>query len=184
MIRYGTLCFFSVCLVTSWISAVMFFLLSAQADDRVRVEKRDKAQFEFASAMNTVTEFYCHTQEKGVFVPFSHPDTQKQSLRPRRTLCYIVSEWRDCDSWCGYLWKRVMLVCLCPPGSRSLSCVASMESPVICCLGPLIQYLQEFHLERVLRSQRYMWDGADAQQRRLQSVMVQSCVCSLNPGWT
>uniref|UniRef100_A0A8D3CNK1 DNA mismatch repair protein MSH3 n=1 Tax=Scophthalmus maximus TaxID=52904 RepID=A0A8D3CNK1_SCOMX len=75
---------------------------SAQADDRVRVEKRDRAQFEFASAMNTVTEFYCHTQEKG--------------------------------SW-------------------SLSSVASMESPVICCLGPLIQYLQDFNLERVLRSE-------------------------------
>ncbi|XP_044052269.1 DNA mismatch repair protein Msh3 isoform X2 [Siniperca chuatsi] len=75
---------------------------STQADDRVRVEKRDSAQFEFASAMNTVTEFYCHSQEKG---------------------------------------------------SRSLSSVASLESPVICCLGPLIQYLQEFNLERVLRSE-------------------------------
>ncbi|XP_076588059.1 DNA mismatch repair protein Msh3 isoform X2 [Chaetodon auriga] len=75
---------------------------SAQADDRVRVEKRDSAQFEFASAMNTVTEFYCHSQEKG---------------------------------------------------SRSLSSVASLESPVICCLGPLIHYLQEFNLERVLRSE-------------------------------
>ncbi|KAM7415952.1 hypothetical protein PAMA_018156 [Pampus argenteus] len=75
---------------------------SAQADDRVRVEKRDSAQFEFASAMNTVTEFYCHSQDKG---------------------------------------------------SRSLSSVASLESPVICCLGPLIQYLQEFNLERVLRSE-------------------------------
>ncbi|XP_022048016.1 DNA mismatch repair protein Msh3 [Acanthochromis polyacanthus] len=75
---------------------------SAQADDRVRVEKRDSAQFEFASAMNTVTEFYCHAQETG---------------------------------------------------SRSLSSVASLESPVICCLGPLIQYLQEFNLERVLRSE-------------------------------
>ncbi|XP_049907976.1 DNA mismatch repair protein Msh3 [Epinephelus moara] len=75
---------------------------SAQADDRVRVEKRDSAQFEFASAMNTATEFYCHTQEKG---------------------------------------------------SRSLSSVASLESPVICCLGPLILYLQEFNLERVLRSE-------------------------------
>ncbi|XP_008279806.1 DNA mismatch repair protein Msh3 [Stegastes partitus] len=75
---------------------------SAQADDRVRVEKRDGAQFEFASAMNTVTEFYCHSQEKG---------------------------------------------------SRSLSSVASLESPVICCLGPLIRYLQEFNLERVLRSE-------------------------------
>ncbi|XP_038559330.1 DNA mismatch repair protein Msh3 isoform X1 [Micropterus salmoides] len=75
---------------------------SAQADDRVRVEKMDSAQFEFASAMNTVTEFYCHSQEKG---------------------------------------------------SRSLSSVASLESPVICCLGPLIQYLQEFNLERVLRSE-------------------------------
>uniref|UniRef100_A0A3B4X351 DNA mismatch repair protein MSH3 n=1 Tax=Seriola lalandi dorsalis TaxID=1841481 RepID=A0A3B4X351_SERLL len=70
---------------------------SAQADDRVRVEKRHSAQFEFASAMNTVTEFYCHTHEKGA--------------------------------------------------------VVSLESPVICCLGPLIQYLQEFNLERVLRSE-------------------------------
>uniref|UniRef100_A0A3Q3X4V1 DNA mismatch repair protein MSH3 n=1 Tax=Mola mola TaxID=94237 RepID=A0A3Q3X4V1_MOLML len=75
---------------------------SSQADDRVRVERRDRAQFEFASAMNTVTEFYCHTQEQG---------------------------------------------------SRSLSTVASLESPLICCLGPLIQYLQEFNLERVLRNQ-------------------------------
>ncbi|XP_028270128.1 DNA mismatch repair protein Msh3 isoform X2 [Parambassis ranga] len=75
---------------------------SSQADDQVRVEKRDSAQFEFASAMNTVTEFYCHAQNKD---------------------------------------------------SRSLSCVASLESPVICCLGPLIQYLQEFNLERVLRSE-------------------------------
>ncbi|XP_047449078.1 DNA mismatch repair protein Msh3 isoform X2 [Mugil cephalus] len=75
---------------------------SAQADDRVRVEKRDSALFEFASAMNEVTEFYCHAQEKG---------------------------------------------------SRSLSSVASLESPVICCLAPLIQYLQEFNLERVLRSE-------------------------------
>uniref|UniRef100_A0A8C9ZN62 DNA mismatch repair protein MSH3 n=1 Tax=Sander lucioperca TaxID=283035 RepID=A0A8C9ZN62_SANLU len=75
---------------------------STQADDRVRIEKRESAQFEFASAMNTATEFYCHTQEKG---------------------------------------------------SRSLSSVASLESQVICCLGPLIQYLQEFNLERVLRSE-------------------------------
>uniref|UniRef100_A0A669C4T0 DNA mismatch repair protein MSH3 n=1 Tax=Oreochromis niloticus TaxID=8128 RepID=A0A669C4T0_ORENI len=75
---------------------------SAQADDRVRVERRDSAEFEFASAMNTLTSFYCHTQAKG---------------------------------------------------SRSLSSVASLESPVISCLGPLIQYLQEFNLERVLRSE-------------------------------
>ncbi|XP_041644145.1 DNA mismatch repair protein Msh3 isoform X2 [Cheilinus undulatus] len=75
---------------------------STQADDRVRIETRDSSQFEFASAMNTVTAFYCHTQEKG---------------------------------------------------SRSLSTVASLESAVICCLGPLIHYLQEFNLERVLRSE-------------------------------
>uniref|UniRef100_A0AAV2MNU6 DNA mismatch repair protein MutS core domain-containing protein n=1 Tax=Knipowitschia caucasica TaxID=637954 RepID=A0AAV2MNU6_KNICA len=37
--------------------------------------------------------------------------------------------------------------------SQALSCVASLESPVVCCLGPLILYLQEFNLERVLRSQ-------------------------------
>lgn len=75
---------------------------SAQADDRIRVERRDGTEFEFSSAMNTVATFYCHTQAKG---------------------------------------------------SRSLSSVASLESPVICCLGPLIQYLQEFNLERVLRSE-------------------------------
>ncbi|XP_061755824.1 DNA mismatch repair protein Msh3 isoform X3 [Nerophis ophidion] len=75
---------------------------SAKADDKVRVEKRDSACFEFASAMNTVTEFYCHNQVEG---------------------CH------------------------------SLSSVVSLESPVICCLGPLIQYLQEFSLERVLRSE-------------------------------
>ncbi|XP_053727295.1 DNA mismatch repair protein Msh3 isoform X2 [Synchiropus splendidus] len=75
---------------------------SAQADDRVRVEQRDKTEFEFSSAMNTVTEFFCHSQEKG---------------------------------------------------SRCLSSVASMETTVICCLGPLIRYLKEFKLERVLRNE-------------------------------
>ncbi|XP_029018199.1 DNA mismatch repair protein Msh3 isoform X2 [Betta splendens] len=75
---------------------------SSQADDRVRVEKRDSGEFEFVSAMNKVTEFYCTNVDKG---------------------------------------------------SPSLSCVAALESPVICCLGPLIQYLQEFNLERVLRSE-------------------------------
>lgn len=37
--------------------------------------------------------------------------------------------------------------------SHALSSVAAFESPVICCLGPLIQYLKEFNLERVLRSE-------------------------------
>ncbi|XP_036954118.1 DNA mismatch repair protein Msh3 isoform X3 [Acanthopagrus latus] len=100
MIKHEMLCFFLSAPVESVLSCRP--LHSAQADDRVRVEKRDSAQFEFTSAMNTVTEFYCHTQEKG---------------------------------------------------SRSLSTIVSLESPVICCLGPIIQYLQEFNLERVLRSE-------------------------------
>uniref|UniRef100_G3NR70 MutS homolog 3 n=1 Tax=Gasterosteus aculeatus aculeatus TaxID=481459 RepID=G3NR70_GASAC len=74
-------------------------LSSAQADDRVRVERRDSAHFQFASV------------------------------------------------------KRGVHVGVCPAGSRSLSSVASLESPVVCCLGPLIQYLQEFNLERVLRAE-------------------------------
>ncbi|XP_068616934.1 DNA mismatch repair protein Msh3 [Brachionichthys hirsutus] len=74
---------------------------STQADDRVRIEKRDGSQFEFPSAMNTVTKFYCQTEDDG---------------------------------------------------SRPLSSVVSLESPAICCLGPLIQYLQEFNLERALKS--------------------------------
>ncbi|XP_064867836.1 DNA mismatch repair protein Msh3 isoform X3 [Oncorhynchus nerka] len=72
---------------------------SVQAGDGVRIEKRESAQFDFASAMNTVTEFYCHTQDSG---------------------------------------------------SRPLSSIASLESPVVCCLGPLIHYLTEFNLQRVL----------------------------------
>uniref|UniRef100_A0A8C6M2T8 DNA mismatch repair protein MSH3 n=1 Tax=Nothobranchius furzeri TaxID=105023 RepID=A0A8C6M2T8_NOTFU len=77
---------------------------SSQADDRVRIEKRDSAQFEFSAAVVTVVRFFGHAQEED---------------------------------------------------SRSLSSVASLESPVVCCLGPLIQYLQEFNLERVLRNERY-----------------------------
>ncbi|XP_041756448.2 DNA mismatch repair protein Msh3 isoform X1 [Coregonus clupeaformis] len=72
---------------------------SVQAGDGVRIEKRDSAQFDFASAMNTVTEFFCHTQDSG---------------------------------------------------SKPLSGIASLESPVVCCLGPLIHYLTEFNLQRVL----------------------------------
>lgn len=75
---------------------------SARADDRMRIETRDSAQFEFSSAMDTVTKFYTQSQDKD---------------------------------------------------SHSLSTVASLESAVICCLGPLIQYLKEFNLERVLRSE-------------------------------
>lgn len=84
----------SVCVTkTSQMTAVMLLCFSAQADDRVRVERRDCAQFEFASAMNTVTEFYCHTQEQGVcacshfplLIPSSCsctlPDTEAQGLR-------------------------------------------------------------------------------------------------------
>uniref|UniRef100_A0A8C7CFH7 DNA mismatch repair protein MSH3 n=1 Tax=Oncorhynchus kisutch TaxID=8019 RepID=A0A8C7CFH7_ONCKI len=78
---------------------------SVQAGDGVRIEKRESAQFDFASAMNTVTEFYCHTQDSG---------------------------------------------------SRPLSGIASLESPVVCCLGPLIHYLTEFNLQRVLLSFRHL----------------------------
>ncbi|XP_055017861.1 DNA mismatch repair protein Msh3 isoform X2 [Boleophthalmus pectinirostris] len=75
---------------------------SPHADDRARLETRDSAQFEFTTAMNTVTKFYTQSQDKD---------------------------------------------------SHSLSSVASLESPVICCLGPLIQFLKEFKLERVLGSE-------------------------------
>ncbi|XP_061117730.1 DNA mismatch repair protein Msh3 isoform X1 [Conger conger] len=36
--------------------------------------------------------------------------------------------------------------------SHSLSSIISLETPVICCLGPVIQYLTEFNLQRVLTS--------------------------------
>uniref|UniRef100_A0A8C9VVR1 DNA mismatch repair protein MSH3 n=1 Tax=Scleropages formosus TaxID=113540 RepID=A0A8C9VVR1_SCLFO len=40
------------------------------------------------------------------------------------------------------------LFSVCSVGSQSLSSLMSMDSAVICCLGPVIQYLTEFNLER------------------------------------
>lgn len=73
------------------------------------------------------------------------------------------------------LSENSMFVFLCPPpGCRSLSSVASLESPVICCLGPLIQYLREFNLERVLRSERYIAQRHRTHlTARVQSVIMQ-----------
>nr|XP_046202584.1 DNA mismatch repair protein Msh3 isoform X3 [Oncorhynchus gorbuscha] len=82
-----------------WMLKSFTYIFRVQAGDGVRIEKRESAQFDFASAMNTVTEFYCHTQDSS---------------------------------------------------SRPLSSIASLESPVVCCLGPLIHYLTEFNLQRVL----------------------------------
>ncbi|XP_036454840.1 DNA mismatch repair protein Msh3 [Colossoma macropomum] len=79
-------------------------LSSVQADDRIRIEKRESTQFEYPTAVMTVKEFYS--------------STSTQTL-----------ENREKGSGLFYL---------------------SLESPVICCLGPVIQYLTEFKLERVL----------------------------------
>lgn len=145
------------------IKAVILFHFSAQGDDRVRVEKRDSAQFEFVSAINTVTEFYCHTQEKGVFVSYYvlFLFQVSYSLFPEDTHILTFRPKDKCFNCCLFLNVLPVTygdgsVFVCPLGSRCLSSVASLESPVICCLGPLIQYLQEFNLERVLRNERYL----------------------------
>nr|XP_023679827.1 DNA mismatch repair protein Msh3 isoform X1 [Paramormyrops kingsleyae] len=80
---------------------------SVQADDRIRIERRDCSQFEFSSALQIITDFY------------SNSSCQESEISEE---------------------------------SQSLSSVISMETPVICCLGPVIQYLTEFNLERVLLS--------------------------------
>ncbi|XP_060762961.1 DNA mismatch repair protein Msh3 isoform X3 [Neoarius graeffei] len=79
-------------------------LASVQADDRIRIEKRDSTQFEYLTAMATVRNLY------GSVTPQTAED-QKKGSSP------------------FYL---------------------SLESQIICCLGPVIQYLTEFKLERVL----------------------------------
>ncbi|XP_066511228.1 DNA mismatch repair protein Msh3 isoform X2 [Hoplias malabaricus] len=79
-------------------------LSSVQADDRIRMEKRDSTQFEYPTAMKTVKEFYT--------------SSVTQTLENQQ--------------------------------KGSTSFYLSLESPVICCLGPVIQYLTEFKLERVL----------------------------------
>ncbi|XP_076854159.1 DNA mismatch repair protein Msh3 isoform X2 [Brachyhypopomus gauderio] len=75
-------------------------LSSVQADDRIRIEKRESTQFEYHTAMSTVKDFYANVSPQS--------------------------------------------------GQGSSSFYLSLESQVICCLGPVIQYLTEFGLERVL----------------------------------
>lgn len=92
---------------------------------------------------------FCHSV---VCLFFSHFYSLFQSVaqmlsQPFRHQTLQVSEESACE--------HCVCLCACTLGARSLSSVASLESPVICCLGPLIQYLQEFNLERVLRSERY-----------------------------
>ncbi|XP_062873716.1 DNA mismatch repair protein Msh3 isoform X2 [Trichomycterus rosablanca] len=78
-------------------------LSSVQADDRIRIEKRDSTQFEYPTAMMTVKNFFTN----------------------------MTSENSKNDSCSFFL---------------------NLESPVICSLGPVIQYLTEFKLEKVLLS--------------------------------
>ncbi|KAK1792191.1 hypothetical protein P4O66_012148, partial [Electrophorus voltai] len=73
---------------------------SIQADDRIRIEKRESSQFEYPIAFSTVKDFYANVSAQS--------------------------------------------------GKVSSSFCLGLESQVICCLGPVIQYLTEFRLERVL----------------------------------
>ncbi|XP_026067908.1 DNA mismatch repair protein Msh3 isoform X1 [Carassius auratus] len=79
-------------------------LSSVQADDRIRIEKRESSMFEYPAAMRIIRDFYRDTP---------HPAVGNQEK-----------------------------------GSYSL-CMG-LESPIICCLGPVIQYLTEFKLEKIL----------------------------------
>ncbi|XP_073806845.1 DNA mismatch repair protein Msh3 isoform X7 [Danio rerio] len=79
-------------------------LSSVQADDRIRIEKRESAMFEYPTALSIIKDFYrggphsaARNHEKG-----------------------------------------------------SYSICMGLESPIICCLGPVIQYLTEFKLEKIL----------------------------------
>lgn len=95
---------------------MLLLCFSTQADDRVRIEKRDCTQFEFASAMNTITEFYCHSQEQGVFIFLCNllysvfgPDTLSQQDQGFKT--FTVSYC----SVCVLLSVKTPCLCLCSP---------------------------------------------------------------------
>ncbi|XP_067294282.1 DNA mismatch repair protein Msh3 [Pseudorasbora parva] len=79
-------------------------LSSVQADDRIRIEKRESAMFEYPTAMRIIKDFYRDT---------SHAAVENQE--------------KDSYSLC-----------------------MGLESLIICCLGPVIQYLAEFKLEKIL----------------------------------
>ncbi|KAK2845677.1 hypothetical protein Q7C36_010531 [Tachysurus vachellii] len=79
-------------------------LASVQADDRIRIEKQDSTQFEYSTAMVTVTNFYS-------------------------SVTHQTAEDQEKGSSPFYL---------------------NLESQIICCLGPMIQYLTDFKLERSL----------------------------------
>ncbi|CAM4538536.1 unnamed protein product [Leuciscus chuanchicus] len=79
-------------------------LASVQADDRIRIEKRESGMFEYPTAMRIIKDFYRDAP---------HPTVENQE-KGSYTLCM------------------------------------GLESPIICCLGPVIQYLAEFKLDKIL----------------------------------
>lgn len=70
------------------------------------MERRDSAEFEFASAMNTVTSFYCHIQAKGVYACVTamllffllHYDRLSYSHPVIESTVDVSEEWAH-DSW-------------------------------------------------------------------------------------
>ncbi|MCI4392604.1 hypothetical protein PGIGA_G00147770 [Pangasianodon gigas] len=104
-------------------------LASVQADDRIRIEKRDSTQFEYPTAMVTVNNLY------GSVTPQTAEDQEKGS--------------------------SPFYLCL--------------ESQIICCLGPVIQYLTEFKLERVLlSSSSFKRLSSDAEHMALSSTTLKN----------
>ncbi|XP_048045178.1 DNA mismatch repair protein Msh3 isoform X2 [Megalobrama amblycephala] len=79
-------------------------LSSVQADDRIRIEKRESTMFEYPTAMGIIKDFY--------------RDTPHQAVENQ--------------------------------GKGSYSLCMGLESPIVCCLGPVIQYLAEFKLDKIL----------------------------------
>ncbi|XP_058631979.1 DNA mismatch repair protein Msh3 isoform X3 [Onychostoma macrolepis] len=104
-------------------------LSSVQADDRIRIEKRENSMFEYPAAMRIIKDFYRDTP---------HPAVGNQEK-----------------------------------GSYSL-CMG-LESPIICCLGPVIQYLTEFKLEKILLySSSFKRLSSDADHMQLSAATMKN----------
>ncbi|XP_016356503.1 DNA mismatch repair protein Msh3 [Sinocyclocheilus anshuiensis] len=104
-------------------------LSSVQADDRIRIEKRESSMFEYPAAMRMIKDFYRDTP---------HPAVGNQEK-----------------------------------GSYSL-CMG-LESPIICCLGPVIQYLTEFKLEKILLcSSSFKRLSSDADHMQLSAATMKN----------
>uniref|UniRef100_A0A672ZI33 DNA mismatch repair protein MSH3 n=1 Tax=Sphaeramia orbicularis TaxID=375764 RepID=A0A672ZI33_9TELE len=117
---------------------------SSRSELETRVLKINPVEILVPSDLSEPTQRLLQSITNARYSTVRHSDRCRASLMPvfETAVLKPMSDVTECVCVC-------VCVCVCffSPGSHSLSAVVSLDSPVICCLGPLIQYLQEFNLD-------------------------------------